>query len=185
MNRKRRPRKNSGSNQQKSAQPATAGQNQKSGPSKAIPTSHKRAGRNRGKNQGGNGQKGRTSEVQAIAPAPLVSLHRIGSSSPVGTGLNPLAQEFMKKPPGSSNPAPSKFYRVLFYDTFKSAKDNASAIKEACSGCDQLNVVIKAEGNMNDPELCAIDVKVKLFAGEAWSLIHERRVEEGWYEAAQ
>jgi len=43
---------------------------------------------------------------------------------------------------------------------------------------DQLNIVVKAEGDMDDPDLTKIG---KVFAGAAWTLIHERRVQDGWY----
>jgi hypothetical protein len=45
--------------------------------------------------------------------------------------------------------------------------------------------VIRAEGNMDDPKLLGIDNKVKVFAGAAWTTIHERRQEEGWYNIPQ
>jgi hypothetical protein len=44
--------------------------------------------------------------------------------------------------------------------------------------CDQLNIVIKAEGSMDDPELLNYG---KIYAGEAWHLIHKRRETDGWY----
>jgi hypothetical protein len=74
-----------------------------------------------------------------------------------------------------------RVYKVLFFDTFAAAKSENDSIKKACEGCDQLNVVIAAEGNMDDVDILSIDQKVKIFAGEAWTLIHQRRVEENWY----
>ena len=44
--------------------------------------------------------------------------------------------------------------------------------------------MIRAEGNMEDPELLAIG-NVKVFAGTAWALIHDRRVADGWYNEPQ
>lgn len=35
---------------------------------------------------------------------------------------------------------------------------------------------------MDDTDLLGIHTKVKVYAGEAWTLIHERRKEDGWYE---
>jgi hypothetical protein len=46
---------------------------------------------------------------------------------------------------------------------------------------EQLNVVIRAEANMDDPVLLMIP-KVKVFAGTAWALIHDRRIADGWYD---
>lgn len=80
-------------------------------------------------------------------------------------------------------PAPTRRYAVKMFDTFVEAKSHLADIKSACQGCDQLNVVIKMEGDMTDPELLGVDPKVKLFAGAAWWLIHERRLEEKWFEA--
>lgn len=70
-------------------------------------------------------------------------------------------------------------YQVIFYDTLTQAKSDMENLRTLASGCDQLNIVIKAEGSMDDPELTAIG---KLFCGAAWALIHERRRDSGWYE---
>jgi hypothetical protein len=79
---------------------------------------------------------------------------------------------------------PAKKYSFTFFETFAEARSHAREILDACQHCDQLNVVIRAEGDMNDPELVRINPKVKVFAGAAWTLIHERRVEEKWYDAS-
>jgi hypothetical protein len=63
------------------------------------------------------------------------------------------------------------------------ARNHRQDIVAATNGCDQLNVVIRAEGDMSDPELTGLSPKVKVFAGAAWALIHERRLEERWYES--
>ena len=84
---------------------------------------------------------------------------------------------------GRQRDSQPKKYSVLFYDSFIAAKSDTSAIKDQCQACDQLNVVIKAEGNMDDAELLGIDPKVKVYAGAAWTSIHERRKEEGWYDS--
>jgi hypothetical protein len=72
-------------------------------------------------------------------------------------------------------------YAVLFFDTFPQALAQQSKILEKCAECEHLNVVIQAEGNMDDPALLGIHPKVKVYAGKAWTLIHKRRVEENWY----
>lgn len=76
---------------------------------------------------------------------------------------------------------PNKSFRLMLFDTFKQAKQQGSEIQAACPGCDQLNVVIREEGDMDDQELLGLDPKVKVFAGAAWTLIHERRRDDGWY----
>ena len=76
-------------------------------------------------------------------------------------------------------------YHVMFFDSFPAAKSQSDQILSACSQCAQLNVVIKAEGNMDDQELLGISDNIKVFAGAAWTLIHERRQDEGWYDIPQ
>lgn len=80
---------------------------------------------------------------------------------------------------------PLKTYKMVIYDTFNAAKQDREVIQKLCSGADQVNVVVRAEGNMDDPEILDIDQKVKLYAGAAWSLIHERRLTDGWYDSPQ
>ena len=79
-------------------------------------------------------------------------------------------------------PQPPKSYGVVFFDTFVSARSAKEEIVTHCQAVDQLNLVIQAEGNMDDPELLDIDKRVKVFAGAAWWSIHQRRKEEGWYD---
>lgn len=71
-------------------------------------------------------------------------------------------------------------YGVLFYETFAAAKADRERIASSAQEFDQLNIVIRAEGNMDDPDLSGIS-KAKVFAGAAWHLIHERRQTDGWY----
>lgn len=75
-----------------------------------------------------------------------------------------------------------KKYGVLFFETFQEAKAAGAIIQQNCQTVDQLNVVIKSEGVMDDPELLDLHQKVKVFAGSAWHLIHTRRKDEGWYD---
>lgn len=97
-----------------------------------------------------------------------------------------------KTPPKNENvidysrykPMPPKTYQVVFYPTFVAAIKDADAIRAMCTKSDFVNVVVKAEGDMTNPEILGIDPKVRLFAGEAWDLIHHRRIEEKWYESA-
>lgn len=71
-------------------------------------------------------------------------------------------------------------YAAVFYDTLTQAKSDLPRLKEAASNCDQVNIIVRAEANMDDPDLTAIG---KLFCGAAWALIHDRRKEDGWYDS--
>ena len=72
-----------------------------------------------------------------------------------------------------------KRYGVVFFESFPAAKEQPEDLLDKAKECDQLNIVIRAEGDMDDAELLQYG---KVFAGAAWYLIHERRVTEGWYE---
>ncbi|MDD9950178.1 MAG: hypothetical protein OXT67_01310 [Zetaproteobacteria bacterium] len=76
-------------------------------------------------------------------------------------------------------------YKVLFFETIHELLHNRNKIIAAIQDCDQLNLVVRAESDMDNPEVQSIDPKVKLFAGAAWHLIHERRQEDGWYDHPQ
>ncbi len=77
-----------------------------------------------------------------------------------------------------------KKYNLIFFDTFADARAAREHIVELCLGCEQVNVVIREEGNMDDPELVLAGQRIKVFAGKAWTSIHERRLSEGWYGGA-
>jgi len=74
---------------------------------------------------------------------------------------------------------PNRRYRVVFFDSLPQAKSDLEALRAQASECDQLNIVIRAEATMDDPDLTSIG---KLFCGAAWALIHERRRVDGWYD---
>jgi hypothetical protein len=90
----------------------------------------------------------------------------------------------MKPEPANLKPTQfhhvKKRYGVVFYETLAAAKADMDAIKQKLVEVEQLNIVLRAEGGMDDPELGSLG-PVKVFAGVAWALIHDRRVEEGWY----
>lgn len=90
----------------------------------------------------------------------------------------------LKAEPADFKPEPFRHevhrYDIVFYDTLAAAKADLAGIKEKAEKLDQLNIVIRAEGGLDDPDLNAL-AKVKVFAGAAWTLIHERRVADGWY----
>jgi hypothetical protein len=71
-------------------------------------------------------------------------------------------------------------YGLVFFDSLHSAKANLADLKEQAAKVGQLNIVIRAEGPIEDAELSQIG---KVFAGAAWTLIHERRVQDGWYDS--
>jgi hypothetical protein len=73
-----------------------------------------------------------------------------------------------------------KKYDIALYETLAAAKADLDGIRAKAQAVDQLNVVIRAEGGLDDPELNGLE-KVKVFAGAAWTLIHERRIADGWY----
>ena len=75
-----------------------------------------------------------------------------------------------------------KRYGVIFFDTISQAKSDLESLRQLASTFDQLNIVVKAEASMDDAELTSIG---KLFCGAAWTLIHERRRDAGWYEQKQ
>tara|TARA_B100002052_G_C15401538_1_gene384205 strand:+ start:164 stop:427 length:264 start_codon:yes stop_codon:yes gene_type:complete len=76
-------------------------------------------------------------------------------------------------------------YKLLVYDTPQAVLQNLVQIKKTASQCDQLNIVIRQEGDMDNPKILSIAPQIKLFCGEAWALIHERRFEDGWYDSLQ
>ena len=74
-----------------------------------------------------------------------------------------------------------KKFGVIFFPDFIQAKTHSHELQAYCDQCDQLNLVVEQEGDMDDPSLLSINPKIKVYAGEAWTLIHKRRLEEGWY----
>lgn len=84
------------------------------------------------------------------------------------------------EPEAKKAPPVLKRYGVVFFDNHAQAREDAARLQQMKTEVDQLNIVIKAEGNMDDPELLNFG---KIFAGEAWHLIHKRRVDEGWYNS--
>lgn len=130
---------------------------------------------NRGSQQGGGQQnRGQTQGSQNRGP------QQQGQK-----GKQPQKGQQRQKPPQQPNvpdiiykPGPPKRYGVVFYDSLFAAKADLDTLRKKASDVDQLNIVIRAESDMDDQELTKIG---KVFAGPAWTLVHERRVEEGWY----
>lgn len=109
---------------------------------------------------------------------------REGSRKPQNQGSAPR-KDFYIDPKHNfalHKPRPTIRYKVIIYDTFGVARNDKATILRIAQECDQLNLVIREEGNMEDPDLLGIHPKVKVFAGAAWALIHERRLAEGWFD---
>jgi hypothetical protein len=62
---------------------------------------------------------------------------------------------------------------VRFYDSFQEAYHDVEKLPDL-----ERDIIIKTEGSMNDPKLLP---KGRVFAGTAWWIIFQRRVEEGFY----
>jgi hypothetical protein len=91
----------------------------------------------------------------------------------------------LSRPPSETAPAeksPTHRYEVAFFDTLIQAKSDFPRLKTLAANCDHLNIVVRAEANMDDPDLTSIG---KLFCGAAWALIHDRRKADGWYDSPQ
>ena len=71
--------------------------------------------------------------------------------------------------------------KVIFFASFAEAKQNAASIREECKKVGQYIVVIREEGLCEDSEILTYGKNIKLFAGRAWSIIFERRIEEEFY----
>ena len=68
---------------------------------------------------------------------------------------------------------------VIFFASVAEAISKIENIKKSSAECEQLNIVIKQEGNREIPELEEVG---KVFLGEAWHIIHTRRQEDGFYQ---
>lgn len=73
----------------------------------------------------------------------------------------------------------SKSYALAVFASFLEAYSAVDQLRAFAASFDQVNIVIEQEGDMADPKLCEVGV---VYAGAAWALIHQRRLESGWYE---
>jgi len=144
---------------------------------------------NRGAGQGGGNSGGqgnrRDRHVQNRPPgkgksSPVVQAPSQPRSTLIDAPIKTVPDKLQR-----ANPEPLKAakrrYGIVFFDTLAAAKNDLLRLQEMARGFDQLNIVIRAEASMDDPELAAIG---KVFAGAAWALIHDRRVTDGWYNEA-
>jgi len=156
-------------------------------PSNSQGRSGRRRRRGRGSNKSGDD---RPSDAANGSTAGNTVGSGSGNRPPEGQSQRP--QNRGQKPQGArkqeqEKPEPpfvhvEKRYGVVIYDTIQAARADIPTLTEKIKDIDQLNVVIRAEGHMDDPELTTIP-KVKVFAGTAWTLIHERRLQDGWYDS--
>lgn len=70
----------------------------------------------------------------------------------------------------------------IFFNTFIEAKNSQSKILELCKRYEKVYLIIREEGDMDDPDLLGLNERIKVYAGVAWTQIHELRVEDGWYK---
>lgn len=123
-----------------------------------------------------------------LPPPPLLPLSQITEANPVGKRGNLFAQHLDSaaqqdaQQPSSAASAQRGRYGVRFFTTFQQARSSKNELAESAEGYDQLNVVIVEEGDMQDAELLGVHPHIRLFAGQAWHLIHQRRQQEGWYQ---
>lgn len=91
-----------------------------------------------------------------------------------GGTQNKTEAEVVKK-----SPPVLKRYGVIFYETHVLAKEDLENLSKLGPQFDQLNIVVKSEGSMDDPDLV---LHGRVYAGEAWHLIHKRRFDDKWYD---
>jgi hypothetical protein len=127
---------------------------------------------------------GRPSQGKSQPGKPQGQRHDGGRRDGRRGGPGPAQQNKPKdlgRPPPRTPPKKIK-YGVVFYTSIDEAKRSIEEIAAQAKTVDQLNIVIQAEGNMDDPVLIEHG---KVFAGAAWTLIHKRRVDDGWYNELQ
>jgi hypothetical protein len=132
--------------------------------------------RSRGGGSRGGQKNGRSSRSGEARKSESTAVKDASTLGPWGNPKVGRQATFQPKP---QKQPPLRNFGLLIYDSFAAAKADLAGIKAAAQKVDQLNIVIRAEGPMDDPELTPFG---KVFAGAAWTLIHERRKADGWYE---
>lgn len=128
-----------------------------------------------GRGQGGRGQGGRGRDSQ--------------QSRGRGQGRSRGQQGQRRRPQGQRRggedrsfkqqviPLPTT-YDVLFYKSIREAEAHQADIRAKAHLVDQMNVVLEAEDLIEEYSFADA---AELYCGAAWTLIHRRRVEDGWY----
>ena len=165
---KPKPKQRSGNN------PNRGKNSKKEGGSRSKGGSNSRNSNSRGgnqKSQSDNRRRGGSGPHQGDAK-------KSGSSNRRRRRPNNRRKQQQDSGPPPQPQLPPKNYGIVFFESHHQAHQSLDQLKDEASKVDQLNIVIAAEGPMDEPELIQFG---KVYAGEAWNIIHKRRVEEGWY----
>jgi hypothetical protein len=68
--------------------------------------------------------------------------------------------------------------KVEFFNRQEEPLERKDSLIELSKTADRLYLVIKQENIANEEELANLSSKIKIYYGEAWYLIHKRRLEE-------
>lgn len=142
---------------------------------------HDRSPHHRSSSGGGGHDRDRNSGGQSQRQ------HKSSPPRPTGPSVNRIDFEGKGIPeslmPMNAKVGPSggklRRYDVAIFETFAAARADLENLRKRAQEVDQINIVIKQEGSMDEADLTAVG---KVFAGAAWALIHERRIEDGWYK---
>lgn len=99
---------------------------------------------------------------------------------PIQSVMVPRRNIYKKQMHQRNAAPPSKRYGLVFYETLQAARNDLKNIEELAKQFDQLNIVIRAEVTTETNDIAQFG---KVFTGAAWTLIHERRKQDGWYDA--
>lgn len=127
--------------------------------------------------QGGGGGSSQGQEprvIQADNPHQAVK-----GQIPIQSVMTPRRNIFKKQMHQRNVAAATKKYGLVFYETLQAARNDQANIANLATQYDQLNIVIRAETTVETTDLAQFG---KVFTGAAWTLIHERRKQDGWYD---
>jgi hypothetical protein len=99
---------------------------------------------------------------------------------PVQSVMVPRRNIFKKQMHQRNTTTVTKNYGLIFYETLQAARSDVAQLESFAKQYDQLNIVIRAEVTADTTDLTQFG---KVFTGAAWALIHERRKQDGWYDA--
>jgi len=75
----------------------------------------------------------------------------------------------------------SKNTYILFFSNFNETKAEKERLTKLCDKYDAVYLIIKEENKEEHQEFLLLSQKIKIYTGNAWTLIFNRRIEEGWY----